>query len=90
MQKKRERYDIINDILIAVRDKNNRIKSTPLLYASNLSPKMHKNYISELTEKGLIKETTEKKSKYFSLTEKGFQFLERFQIFRDFVEGFGL
>ena len=90
MGKKRERLDIIRDILYAIRD-NRNIKPTRLLYASNLSPQMFKDYINELIEKGFIQLDIDKKEKKtFSLTEKGNNFLEEYRVIERFVENFGL
>ena len=47
MVKKRERLEIIKDILNSVRD-SKEIKPTRLLYSSNLSPQMFKDYVEEL------------------------------------------
>ncbi|MCX6746634.1 MAG: winged helix-turn-helix transcriptional regulator [Candidatus Pacearchaeota archaeon] len=88
--KKRERLDVIRDILEAIRQ-NREIKPTRLLYASNLSPQMFKEYISELMEKKFIKlETDEKEKKTFSLTKKGQDFLFEYRIIENFIENFGL
>ncbi len=54
MAKKRERLDIIKDILMSIRE-NRNIKPTRLLYASNLSPQMFKEYINELISKNFIR-----------------------------------
>lgn len=90
MAKKRERLDVIKDILDAIRQ-NRQIKPTRLLYASNLSPQMFKEYINELIGKGFIKlEIDEKEKKTFSLTKKGFDFLQEYKVIERFVENFGL
>ncbi len=90
MAKKRERLDVIRDILRAVRD-NKQIKPTRLLYASNLSPQMFKDYINELISKGFIKlEVDKKEKKAFVLTKKGHEFLQEYKIIEDFIESFGL
>ena len=62
MAKKRERLEVIKDILKAIRE-NRQIKPTRLLYASNLSPQMFKDYINELLQKGFIKFEIDKKEK---------------------------
>ena len=67
-EKKRERLEVIYDILKVIRDSNNNIKPTRLLYASNLSQKMCKLYIAELTEKDFIEVAEIKKKKQYSLT----------------------
>lgn len=90
MAKKRERLEVIKDILEAIRDKR-EIKPTRLLYASNLSPQMFKEYINELLEKKFIKfEIDEKEKKTFSLTKKGNDFLQEYRTIENFIENFGL
>jgi predicted transcriptional regulator len=91
--KKRERLEIIKDILLSVKEKRN-IKPTRLLYSSNLSPQMFKEYINELLSKGFILINTEKskgkEKKFISLTEKGNSFLNEYKIIENFIENFGL
>lgn len=90
MARKRERLEIIKDILKSIRE-NRHIKPTRLLYASNLSPQMFKDYINELISKGFIQlDVDEKEKKTFSLTSKGNEFLEEYRIIENFVENFGL
>ena len=90
MAKKRERLEIIKDIIKTIREIRN-IKPTRLLYASNLSPQMFKEYINELITKDFIKLDVDKKEKKtFSLTEKGNNFLEEYRMIENFVENFGL
>jgi len=89
MAKKRERLQIIKDILNAIKTKR-EIKPTRLLYASNLSPQMFKDYISELQGKGLIEEKEIKTKKYFVLTSKGNNFLEEYKTIENFINNFGL
>jgi len=90
MARKRERLNVIRDILKAIQ-KNRQIKPTRLLYASNLSPQMFKEYINELIAKKFIKLDIDKKDKKtFSLTKKGFDFLQEYKIIENFIENFGL
>jgi predicted transcriptional regulator len=90
MAKKRERLEVIKDILKSIRE-NRQIKPTRLLYASNLSPQMFKEYINELIGKGFIKlDIDEKEKKTFSLTKKGQEFLQEYKVIESFVENFGL
>ncbi len=90
MAKKRERLEIIRDIIVAIRD-NRQIKPTRLLYASNLSPQMFKDYVDELLKKKFIKlEISEKQKKFFSLTKKGYDFLQEYRIIENFIKNFGL
>ncbi|MDP3027763.1 MAG: winged helix-turn-helix domain-containing protein [Nanoarchaeota archaeon] len=90
MAKKRERLDVIRDVLMAIRN-NRNIKPTRLLYASNLSPQMFKEYINELISKSFIKlDVSEDDKKTFSLTNKGNNFLEEYRVIDNFVKSFGL
>jgi len=88
--KKRERLDVIRDILKTVKD-NRQIKPTRLLYASNLSPQMFKEYIAELINKKFIKlEKDDKEKNFFSLNKKGQDFLQEYRVIESFIENFGL
>ena len=62
MAKKRERLDVIKDILKVIRD-SRQIKPTRLLYASNLSPQMFKDYVDELLTKNFVKTEIDKNDK---------------------------
>lgn len=90
MAKKRERLDVIRDILKVTRD-NRQIKPTRLLYASNLSPQMFKEYVDELLKKEFIVLLEDKKGKKtFSIAKKGNDFLEQYKVIENFIENFGL
>jgi predicted transcriptional regulator len=89
MKKKRERIDVIFDILTTVQSKK-MIGPTRLLQMSNLSPKMFRDYIDELVESGLLTETVEKGKKYFLLNDKSYIFLEKYKIFTHFIDKLGL
>jgi len=90
MAKKRERLEVIHDILKSVQDSGNNILPTRLLYASNLSPQMFKEYTEELLSKKLMSEVISNRKKYYSLTDKGFEFLEKYKLIVDFIDNFGL
>ncbi|MEA2038110.1 MAG: winged helix-turn-helix domain-containing protein [Nanoarchaeota archaeon] len=69
MSRKRDRLEVIYDILKIIRDKNNSIKPTPLLRYSNLSSQSFSEYYDELMKKELIKEVIDKKGRrYITLT----------------------
>jgi len=90
MSKKRGRLQIIYDILSVIKEKNGRIKPTNILYKSNLSNQMFQEYINELMQKGFIIENLAKGSKTYSLTQKGFDYLNKYQMIADFTNSFGL
>ncbi|MBN1274713.1 winged helix DNA-binding protein [Candidatus Woesearchaeota archaeon] len=89
--KKRERLEVIHDILRIVRDHNNSIKPTPLLRYSNLSSQRFNEYLQDLLEKGLVKEIEDKKGrKHVTLTDKGFRYLDKYQVIVGFIDEFEL
>ncbi len=91
MKKKREKIEIIHSILETIRDNRNYCKPTHILYKSNLSYKMLKQYLNELIDKGFVTEEYDKKrKKSYSLTSKGFKFLEDYDIIKSFMESYGL
>ena len=89
--KKRERLEVIFDILKIVADNQNSIKPTPLLRFSNLSSSSFSEYLQEMIAKGLIKEIVDEKEKrYVTLTDKGFRYLEKYTLILDFISEFEL
>ncbi|MAG38449.1 hypothetical protein CMI45_03635 [Candidatus Pacearchaeota archaeon] len=88
---KRNKLEIIRDILELIRENHNSIKTTPLLRKSNLSSQGFSEYMKELLEKDLIRENQDKKGKKFiSLTEKGVRYLEKYRNIVGFIEEFEL
>ncbi len=90
MAKKRERLEVIYDILRVIRDNRNSIKPTRLLQLSNLSPQMFKDYLAEMIDKKFVIEIEEQNYKKYSLDIKGFNFLEEYKIIVKFIDDFGL
>jgi predicted transcriptional regulator len=91
MGRKRDRLEVVHDILGIIRDKGNSIKPTPLLRFSNLSSQSFPDYYEELVQKELIKEIKDKKNKkHITLTDKGFAFLEKYEGLKSFIEEFEL
>jgi predicted transcriptional regulator len=90
LKEKRSRLEIVYDILAAVQKKNGRIKPTHLLYKSNLSYQRMNAYIDELIKKGLMDKDFDDKNKFFTLTDKGYNFLAEFKRIKEFTDSFGL
>jgi len=91
MAEKRNRLNIIYDILNMIRNHNNSIKPTPLLRYSNLSSQNFSSYLGELMEKGFIIEGSDKRNrKILMLTEKGFNYLQKYKVITKFVQDFSL
>ena len=91
VERKRDRLEIIHDILSTIRDRRNSIRPTPLLRYSNLSSKSFTEYLTELESKGLIKTVfDDKKRKYITLTDTGFHYLEKYEYIKGFINEFDL
>jgi len=91
MAERRNKLDIIFDILKAIQDKRGVIKPTHLLYKSNLSHEGMKRYVEELKARNMLAETEDAKSgnKMFTITEEGYKFLEKYKQIKEFTESFG-
>ncbi|MFA6889074.1 MAG: winged helix-turn-helix domain-containing protein [Candidatus Woesearchaeota archaeon] len=88
---KRDKLEVIKDILLIIQKHNNSIKPTPLLRYSNLSSQNFTEYITELLLKEFIREAIDNKGrKYYTLTDKGFNYIERYKIILDFIDEFEL
>lgn len=87
---KRGRLDVIHSILNIINENRNSIKPTPLLRKSNLSSARFNEYLSELIEKGFVREIESKEGRLITLTDKGFLYLERYGTITSFIEDFGL
>ncbi len=90
MAKKRERLDLIYDILLVIRNNSSQIRPTKLLQSSNLSSLMFKEYIQELLEKEFVEELSIKHIKHYRLTQKGNTFIDKYKEIKLVIENFGL
>lgn len=86
---KRNKLDIIFDILNIIRENHNSIKPTPLLRKSNLSSKRFKEYFSVLLKKSFVIEQKQPERKV-SLTNKGYRFLDKYKTIINFIDEFDL
>lgn len=90
MSKKRDRLQVINDILETIRDKGEKTKPTHILYKSNLSHQMMQEYLKELIDKGLVIENSIGRSKTYKLTDKGYEYINEYRLVMRFIDSFGL
>jgi predicted transcriptional regulator len=90
MGKKRTRLEIMHDILEVIKNKNGKVKPTHILYKSNLSYQMMDEYLKELISKEFISQKNLKHGRTYVMNEKGFKFLEKYSVIRNFTESFGL
>lgn len=90
MNKRRNRLEIIYDILKVTNDKGGRILPTHLLYKSNLSHERMKGYVEELKEKSMLIEVQEEEKSFFEITDQGRKFLMQYHQLQELTEAFGL
>jgi predicted transcriptional regulator len=83
---KRNRLEIIKDILKIIQESRGSIKITPLLRKSNVSSKRFYEYLKELENKGFIMKTEGK----IKITKRGGDYLEKYSAIVGFIEEFGL
>ena len=89
---RRNKLEIIHDILQLIKQKSGRIKPTHILYKSNLSYSMMGEYMEELTGKGLVKEVqlSSGKGRTYEITRKGNEYLAKYKLISEFTDSFGL
>ena len=92
VKQKRDRLNVIYDILLNIRNSNNTIGPTNLQNKSNLSSQMFREYVEELINIDLIEkiENNQNNKYVFSLSKKGNEFLNKYKEMKSFVESFGL
>lgn len=90
MNRKRDRLQVIHDILNAISEKNGKVRPTHILYKSNLSHQMMEEYLAELIGKGFVTQENNKQGKTYSLSQKGFDYLAKYKMITEFVDSFGL
>ena len=88
---KRNKLEIIRDILEIIKENHNLIRPTPLLRKSNLSTARFQEYFKGMLEKRFVVEIIDSKDKRnIKLTDKGFKFLEKYRVIVSFIEEFEL
>lgn len=88
--RRRERIEIIYDILKVIQDKGGKAKPTHILYKSNLSSQMLKEYLNYLIEKNFLQQTKDSKSKFYTLTDKGYKYIEDYSTIKKFMDSYDL
>lgn len=91
MVQKRERLEVIYDVLKVIADNKNSIKPTPLLRFSNLNFNSFAVYEAELIEKDFVRVLEDNKGKKcYTLTDKGFNYLDKYKMIKEFISDFDL
>lgn len=88
--KKRDRLEIIHDLLKIIQQKREGIRTTPLLRYANLSSQSFKEYLEELQDKKLIKIEHNKKTKLVLISNKGLEYLQKYEFIKGFIKEFEL
>jgi predicted transcriptional regulator len=74
-----------------VRDHGHRIKITPLVRHSGLSPQSFSSYYERLVEKGFLEEQTDdKEGRLIVLTQKGSNYIKEYGTVLRFIREFEL
>ena len=89
MAERRDRLQIIVDILNLMQRKGGKLKPTHILYGGNLSYDRLKKYISELEEKELINAIKIKNKTYYEITDKGLNFVAEARKIKEITDAFG-
>ena len=87
---RRERLDILEDMLAAIQRKGGEMRPTHLMYKANLAHRQLKTYLDELLSKELVAKTERKGSEYVLITDSGNRFLEKLREMRAFEQTFGI
>jgi predicted transcriptional regulator len=91
VSKKRERVELIHDILETVQNHGGKIKPTHLLYKANLSYSALQRYVEGLISSGLlIEQELQQGSRLYALTDRGKAFLDQYAKFRTLSDSFGI
>ncbi len=91
MAKKRDRVEIIGDMLQAILNRKGKIKPTHLMYKANLSHEQLRSYLEELVNKEFVeKVATPEHYTYVTITDKGCKFVQKWQEMKQFEKSFGL
>jgi predicted transcriptional regulator len=90
MARKRERTDIIFDMLVSIQQKGGRIKPTHLMYRANLTHHQMKLYLEELIGNELVEKVNDRGYQYLIITNSGSKILEKLRQMKEFGKTFGL
>lgn len=92
MERKRNRVEIMHDMLKIIQENGGNVKKTHLMYKANLSHKQMESYLKDLTGSELIEISISLSGNKSSIevTKKGSDFLIKYIQVKEFEKTFGL
>ena len=92
MERKRNRVEIMHDMLKIIQENGGNVKKTHLMYKANLSHKQMESYLKDLTGSELIEINISLSGNKSSIevTKKGSDFLIKYIQVKEFEKTFGL
>ncbi len=87
---KRNRVQIVGDMLSVIQQNGGEIKPTHLMYKANLSHMQMRPLLEELLAKELVARVKKHQYDYFIITEKGVHLSQKLKEMREFEKTFGL
>lgn len=90
LDNKKNRLDIIRDILIYIKKMNGRIETDNPLPESDTNHRILSEYLIELKEKQLISDVEDEQGRICSPTQKGYDYINKYDMIKEFISGFGL
>jgi len=89
LPKYRSQMRIYVDIMRVIQREDNRAKPTRILYGANLSHDRLLKYLEELKSLGVIEEVANDDDRFYTLTQKGIEFMNQFRAIERFAGAFG-
>jgi predicted transcriptional regulator len=90
MNKSRTRIELMHDILGLVNNQRGNTKPKHIGSGSHLSSKITDKYLNELTRKRFLIEKELENGKIYSISPKGYTFLDKYELIQEFSSSFGL
>ena len=90
MERKRNRVEIIHDMLRIIQEKGGKIRKTHLMYKANLSHKQMLLYLEELIKNNLVEDFKSGDKNFILITNRGREFSVKYLQMRELEKTFGL
>ncbi len=87
--KKRDRLDILTDMLVSIQQKGGIIKPTHLMYKANIAHRQLKSYLEELIDKNFVEKVMKNNYEYILITDRGHRFISKMREMKEFENTFG-